>query len=263
MKRLLPLLLCLFPCFPSFAEELPILWLEAGKENEFQTVVDPGKNLSVEWTLRFEHRIIDRGPYYDIGAQAAGHRMLKIKVPPVKPGIYLKATLFFGETPYRDVIIASPDPFEDRKEWFDKHPIALYDPEGTTIELFEQEEMPFTRLRSFADIEAVKRGIVIIGEGTDFDRERGLAELLFEYAANGGIVFLVAPEGSIPLVFPGPIRAILMKEEPKHLFLDASVRGKGKTLALSTANNQVILISKWDRRHDFCEGKGRGTSNRA
>ena len=236
MKRLL-FLIVLF-CPPAFAEDLPILWFEAGTDNEMIVRSDD----FTRWSLRHEHRIIGRETAF------ADH--MRFSVPSINPGMLLPAIVFRNDTPYRKVFIASPDPFIDRKAWFEQHPIALYDPEGTTIEIFEDEEMPFTRLRSFADIEAVKKGIVIVGEGTDFDRERGLAELLFEYAANGGIVFVTAPKGDIQLDFSHRLRSLLMTDNPKHLFPDASKRAMMETWILYSARSEVVLRGSamgWDR----------------
>jgi hypothetical protein len=245
MKRLL-FLIVLF-CTPAFAADLPVIWLET--QNESQTIiVDQADNMPMDWALRHEHRILDRGTNYTV--LGFGQLALKTKVSPPKPGVCLNAKLFFGETPRYNVIVASPDPFEDRKEWFDKHPIALYDPEKTTAELLEEEEIPFKRLRSFADIEAVENVVIVIGEETDFDREKGLAELLFQKAAQGGNVFVVAPKGYVQLYFSHTLRSLLMTEDPKHLFPNASKRAMMETWILHSWRSEVMIRSsamRWDR----------------
>ena len=243
MKRLL-FFIVLF-CSPVFAENLPIQWFEAGKETEVPVI-----GLSGHWELRYEHRILDRGTIADTAEKVT---KIKIKIPPLKPGLQMRAKMFINGAANSEALIASPDPFENPGEWFDKHPIALYDPEKTTAEILEREKVPFTHLRSFADIEAVKQGVIIIGEKTDFDRERGLAELLYEYAANGGSVYVAAPEGSLSLHFPKPIDSLLMTKRPKHLFPDMSesfFRAKGHTWTLRASHNQVIIVREFDPSPD-------------
>ncbi|MCL2711397.1 MAG: hypothetical protein FWE95_11005 [Planctomycetaceae bacterium] len=241
MKRLL--LIIAFLCSPAFAEELPILWLEAGKEQEVQWI-HPGP--AQNWTLRFEHRTLDSGNLL-ILAQAAtiGHRSLTVKTPPVRPGIFLQAQLFFGDQHAVNVVIASPDPFEDRKEWFDKHPIALYDPEKTTTEFFEEQEIPFQHLRSFADIEAVKDAVIVVGQGVDFEREKGLAELLFQKAAaGGGSVLIVEPKGDFPLTFHPAIHSLKLLDHRREILPNSSRWGRGDAWTLQSEQGRIVLSPK-------------------
>jgi len=244
MKRLLFLpFLTAFLCSSVFAEDLPILWLEAGKEREVQWV-HPGP--AQDWTLRFEHRTLASGRLLTLsGAATIGHRSMAIKTPPVNPGVCLSAKLYFGDQHAVNVVIASSDPFEDRKEWFDKHPIALYDPEKTTADIFEEQEIPFQHLRSFADIEAVKDAVIVVGQGVDFEREKGLAELLFLKATDGGSVLVASPKGDVPFHIPPEyqplIYSLTLSADVKYLFpLSAGPIG-GVRWALQTKDNQLVL----------------------
>ena len=246
MKRLLFFLIITFAS-PLLADDLPVLWLEAGKENEFQTVV-PGPQ-TIDWSLRFEHRVLDQGKAHETTyTQAMGHRILKIKTPPLKPGVMLNAQLLIGDAPYRNVVIAPSDPFEDRETWFAEHPIALYDPNKTTIELFEEEEIPFKRLGSFAEIEAVENAVIVIGQGVDFEREKGLSELLFQKAADGGTVLVATPSGDIPLDYPPTIYSLTLNAEAKYLFPLASGRMGGGKWTLQTKDDQLFLVVYTDSR---------------
>jgi len=240
MKRLL-FLTVLF-CSPVFADELPVLWLTAGQERAMYFDEPEG-----HWILHHEHRVLNSGTIREMQMHVSWQpeprvsNFTSFKTPPLNPGLQLRAEFLVDNVPKYKVIIAASDPFEDRKKWFDEHPIALYDPEKTTVELFEEEEIPFKRLRSFADIESAKNTVIVIGEATDFDRERGLAELLFEKAAQDGSILVIAPKGDIPLVFSSPIRSLLMTESPKHIFPDVSDRTKWETWALDVVSNQVVL----------------------
>ena len=240
MKRLL--LFTAFLCSPAFAENLPIRWLEAGKENELFFLHPP----EADWSLRFEHRILDQGRFVDASRiSGAGERAFKIKAPPLRPGITLKAKLFFGDTPRYDIVIAPPDPFEDREEWFARHPIALYDPEETTAKFFEKEEIPFQLLRSFADIEAVEKAVVVVGQDVDFEKEKGLAELLLLKAVDGGSVLVASPKGSVPLDLPleyhPQIYSLTLGTSTKHLFPLASRPVGGVRWALHANGDQLVL----------------------
>jgi hypothetical protein len=245
MKRFL--LLLPFLCSSLFAEDLPVRWLEAGKLDSLG-VFDPLLQTQ-DWTLRFEHRILAQGKATEIRSRfhPPGSYQAEIKTPPLKPGITLKAQLLFGNKPYYDVIIASPDPFEDRKEWFAKHPIALYDPEKTTAEILEAYEIQFKQLRSFADIEAVKDAVIVFGQGVDFEKEKGLAELLFKKAADGGSILVAAPKGNVPLDIPleyyPMIYSLMLSAKPKHLFPFAFNRHDvpGIRWALKAKDDQLIL----------------------
>ena len=228
---------------PLLAEDLPVLWLEAGKENEFQTFVLGPQ--TIDWSLRFEHRILDQGKSYLINdSKAEGVFSFKIKTPPLKPGVMLKAALFFGDAPYSNVVIASYDPFEDRETWFAGHPIALYDPEKTTVEVFKEEEIPFKRLGSFAEIEAVENAVIVVGENINFDKEIGLAELLFEKAAKGASVLVAASWGDIPLDYPPAIYSLTLSAEAKYLFPLAHSRLSNLKWVLDTKDGQPFLLSE-------------------
>jgi len=250
MKRLLPLLLFLFSCSPSFAEELPILWLEAGKETEFR-LYEPLLH-ATHWTLRFEHRVLASGQVHNHlpDAQTLLRSVtIKVKTPPLDPGKTLRAKLFDGDVPTYNVVLAASDPFPDRKAWFDAHPIAIYDPEKGSVEALEQNEIPFKRLRSFADIEAVEDAVIVIGEGVNFETEKGLSELLFQKSIQGVSILVVAPAGDVPIDFHPNIHSFLLTGDRKYLFSTASrflgvgtwtLQAQSHRMVLSLSNNEII-----------------------
>ena len=199
---------------PLFAEDLPVVWLEAGKKDSVP-VVDRFLRTQ-DWTLRFEHRILAQGKATEMISSVlpAGYHKVEINIPPLKPGNTLKAKLFFGDKPHYDIVIASPDPFEDRKAWFAEHPIALYDPEQSIVYVFEKEEIPFKRLRSFADITSCENAVIVVGQGVDFEKEKKLTDLLFKKAAQGGFILVAAPKGDIfPFGYSSPITDIRFSDK--------------------------------------------------
>jgi len=245
MKRLLFFTVLL--CSPVLADDLPVVWLEAGKEHE----INVSETYEKRWELRYEHRVLSSG--------AIGPRTI-IRTPPMNPGLRIQAVWLIDDVPVRNAIIASPDPFEDRKEWLDKHPIALYDPEKTTADLFEEQEIPFQSLRSFADIETIERAVIVVGQDVDFEREKGLAELLFQKAAKGGSVLIAAPMGDIPLDYPPAIYSLTLSAEAKYLFPLASSRRGVFKWALHTKEGQLVLVSTPHTREHLNHMAGGGPS---
>lgn len=226
-----------------FAEELPSLWLEAGKENEIQIVCPE----AADWSLRYEHRTFDGGkilvvPSYRTKQQQLGLCVIKIKTPTLDPGIQLLATLLIGDKPYRKVVIASPEPFVDKESWFEQHPIALYDPEKKTAEVFRNNEIPFVSLRSFSDIENVEKAVIVVGQGTDWEREKGLFELLRNKLFEGGCVLVSSPKGKIPVVFDSSIFSMKLSTEPNYLFALATKRKDGGYFALKADRDEIFLV---------------------
>ena len=245
MKRLLILLLITFAYSPLLAEDLPVLWLEAGKETEVQLA-----HLGAEqdWTLQFEHRTLVGGKLLSLaGAATPGQRSLTVKTPSVKPGICVQAKLFFADVHVGNVVIASPDPFEDRKAWCENHPIALYDPERgfsglyTTTDLLMREEIAFTPLKSFADIENCTDAVIVVAGEIDFEKQRGLADVLYEKAAAGHSVLIVAPKGDIPLSFHPAIHSLKLLDHRGEIMPNLPNWGRGDAWTFQEKQGQVVL----------------------
>ncbi|MGL4942914.1 MAG: hypothetical protein ACRC46_06965 [Thermoguttaceae bacterium] len=181
------------------ADNLPVLWLEAGTEQKLSFV---DSHQSRDWTLEAGHRVIARGSVLEVPhAQAVNLVQIAVKTPPLKPSVTLEATLLLGGVPVRKVILAAPSPFVDVDQWCKENPIALYDPEGKTAKVFEREEIAFTSLRSFAEIENSENAVLVIGAETNFDTEKGLADLLFAKAQSGGKILVLPPAEKISLAF--------------------------------------------------------------
>ncbi|MDR1959423.1 MAG: hypothetical protein LBQ54_10360 [Planctomycetaceae bacterium] len=234
MKHMFFILLTLFPAV-LFAEELPVIWVEAGTNQKINLnlpmsevwtrkripVSNPISNSSGYWTLLYEHRVLASGTTSCNPSQIGTIFSFDLKTPSVKEGVTLQAELSFNDVTVRKVVVASQEPFEDRKAWFGKYPVALYDPEGKTAEFFEKEEYPFQHLKSFNDIETVTGRTIIIGEKTSFVRKRGLDKVLYQKMQTGNSVLVVAPVDNFPLDFSDPnntVYSLSLTENAKHLF---------------------------------------------
>ena len=251
MKRLLFFTVLL--CSPAFAEELPVIWFGAGGEYKLHHSVFSSPPPSLDWSLRFEHRILLRGSFGTPVTGVAVHEMILdtrkfgTQLPPIRPGITLKAQLFFDDTPYFDVVLASFDPFEDRKTWIAEHHFAVYDPEGKTIDYFEdhfddEPKFSFDKLSSFAEIEATEIKVILVGQGVSFEKEKGLAEVLFEKAAKGHSILVLSPEGDVPLPAGHPIYSLLLSENAKYIFpMQPRRQGSHGSFALQADVSDVVL----------------------
>lgn len=200
---------------PLLAEELPRLWLEAGKETEVRRALPDESRSATHWTLRFAHRTIASGR---IVLEPNSLARLTIKTPSLDAGKTLQGKLFFDDLPVNDVTLAASDPFENRDIWFAKHPISLYDPEGVTSELFEGYGIPFKKLTSFAEIENERATAILLGQQIDFDEQKGLAEILFHKARQGNVVLVFGPEGNVSLESSGPFRSMRLTSDREFLY---------------------------------------------
>jgi len=253
MKRLL-FYLFVFTLFasPLFAEELPFLWLEAGKATEVQWAhISPAQ----DWSLRFEHRTLDSGKLLNLPhAATAGQRSLTVKTPPVKPGVCVQAQLYFADQPVANIVIASPDPFEDRKEWCENHRIALYDlgmrrdplgfPNSSSVaSLLNREEISYTALTSFADIEHCTNTVILVTGELNFEMNRGLSDVLYEKAAAGHSVLIVGPDGDLPLNFHPAIHSLKLLDHRRDILPNcpSGSWGRGAAWTLQVKQGQAVL----------------------
>jgi len=151
----------------------------------------------------------------EAGPNAPGEITIKIAVPPVKDGVVLAAKLSISvfeagkakptATHERDIWIFPQSPFADRTEWLKKLKITLYDPKGPTAKLFAAEKIPFEEARDADAVEALKEGVLIVGEGLALDDEKGLVAAMKKAAAAGATVLCLAPlSGEIAIPGVGP-----------------------------------------------------------
>jgi len=148
----------------------------------------------------------------EAGPNAPGEITIKIAIPPIKDGAVLAAKLTISvfeagkakptATHEREVWIFPQSTFADRTEWLKKLKIALYDPKGPTAKLFAAEKIPFEEIRDADAVEALKDGVLIVGEGLALDDEKGLVAAIKKAAASGTTVLCLAPISG-ELAIPG------------------------------------------------------------
>lgn len=251
MKQL-PFIITLLLVLPLRAEEHPTLWLEAGKDRaltvhltmqeEFRYGVNSDRN-PASCELKTAHRTLASAKLSVMNTQIGMQVSWPLRFDLLNPGRTIEAEFSIEGKTVRNVIIASPDPFEDRTSWFDRHPIALYDPEGKTTETMEKLQWPFRPLNSFANLSGVESETIVVGNGISFENSRGLAELLYEKAATGGRILVLAPLDAVPLNFEAPVYSLQLRENPRPYFPATSYYRAGEGWQLRNEPGRTMLVS--------------------
>lgn len=171
---------------------------------------DPSIDGQIQWHYSANQRTLDRGEF-EIGRDDRGVAEIKLRIPKVRDGVIFKTEIRVAYVPgganeefaalTKPLWLFPEDPFADHRDTLKERNLALFDPEGRTVDLFEKIELPHQRIRNVAALEnRGEHSFVIVGESTSLIRNRGLAERLLSFAATGGTVLMLAPsEGVIPM----------------------------------------------------------------
>ena len=244
--------------------------LFGGHDARLPFVVTANRQLEgiAAWTLSVDQRIVARGKTAVAATpQTPGNIEIRVDMPKVKAGVVLRAVLSFaiyGQDRHtaeasleKPLWIFSEDPFTDRSRWLKELKICLFDPSGNTRQVFEKMKIPFSQTANVDSLDALDRGLLIIGEGTSFRDYRGLPELMMKTAAGGTAVLCLAPlDGEIMLPgslgvtteFPLPERLLLRRNDvicELDKRLDALVWGTGvrplaSALSVRSDRNRVV-----------------------
>jgi hypothetical protein len=180
----------------------------------FQVTDKKAESVGVEGRLQWHYsanqRTLARGEA-EIGRNDSGIAEVALRIPQVRDGVTFRTNLALAYVPrgangeaatlIRTLWLFPEDPFVDQRETLKERRLSLFDPEGSTADLFKKIELPHRRIRNAADLDdRDEHSYVIVGEGTSLIRNRGLAERLLSFAAAGGTVLMLAPsEGMIPM----------------------------------------------------------------
>jgi len=156
------------------------------------------------WAITVDRRAVARGEAEVVaGPGQPGRIDVQWDVPPVKAGVILRADLtvtLAGETRDSPLWIFPRDPFAGRARRPADRKIALFDPGRATARAFEGMGIPFDLARDVDAIGELAGVVLVVGEGTSFEDQRGLAEALVRSAARGLPVLCLAPSaGSLPV----------------------------------------------------------------
>lgn len=183
----------------------------AGEEIEltYQAVAANPIQGTVRWQYSAAERTLARG---EMAVKSERNESVEVAIglqlPPVREGIVfpteLTVTLHDAQEnlltqSQRTLWLFSRDPFVERRQWLKDLNISLYDPAGDTATLFEEAEIPFNKITNPGALEALDRGILIIGEGVSLRTRRGLADTMTLLADRGVSVLCLAPsDGELP-----------------------------------------------------------------
>jgi hypothetical protein len=182
-------------------------------EFKFRVVTPRAVKGRVTWRLAEGTATIKTGEVdLNTNANAPADVSFKIAVPPVKDGVVLPTQLTLNVIEdnqtkplasfAQDVWVFPKNAFADRSEWLKKLKITLYDPKGDTAKVLTAAMVPFEEARDVDAVAVVKEGVVIVGEGTSFKDERGLAGALLKLPIAGVVVLVLAPSSGEVLI-PG------------------------------------------------------------
>jgi len=183
---------------------------------EFRYIVQSDQALKgrVDWSLTLGQvrKLALQSTPIEVAAGKTAKTTLSFAPPPVKDGVILEARLIAAlfvdgqDKPAvvheKTIWIYPRNPFADRQTWLKNLQITLFDPERKTTAVLGKLKVPFAETVNVAALGELKKGIVIVGEGTSFAEYRDLSETLNRAAANGVAVLCLAPAGGV-LLLPG------------------------------------------------------------
>lgn len=198
----------------------------------------------VSWNLSVNQRTVQSG---DQPPNGSGIIPVTLSIPEIMPGIVMDGVLTLSyhvtggsvaaTSLARRVWLFSPDPFSGRIQWLKSLDIRLFDPEGGTAPVLEKAGIPFAMLKSVDAISQVDTGMVVVGECTHMDQQRGLADALMRVASAGRPVLCLAPAGG----------SISLEEHARPELSRGTVRLQSPS---SLTFRQSDVITNFDKRLD-------------
>jgi hypothetical protein len=198
------------------------------------------------WSFSIADRVLARRETpVDVQAGQPGDLVLRLDLPPTRPGVIIPGNVSIRLAPGPEVAhplwIFPEDPFIERRAALEAMNIILFDPEKNTAAVFERSQIPFRAVRDVASLAAAGNGLIVVGEGVSFRTWRGLAPAMIDAASRARPVLCLAPApGEIPLPglghsdLPSPCAVSLRQADVIGAFdkrLDAVWPPDGKTAA--------------------------------
>ncbi len=184
----------------------------AGREATFGSLIRGGDAAAgrLAWTLTALGRTLAGGTLdvrHDGGPATVA--AVNAAIPEVKQGVVVEAVFTAVlvdaagtrlATHARPVRIFPADPFIAQSRWLEALRLALVDPAGDTERVLTAAGVPFTLVRSEADVAAAEPRILVVGEGTSWLDQPELPTLVAGVTARGVPVLCLAPRaGTLPL----------------------------------------------------------------
>lgn len=186
--------------------------LTAGRLHEFHLQAASAEPFAgrIEWQFMVNNAVVGRGEH-EI-SQAAPAVLIRLEVPPVKPGVIVQGALVAVFVPAgqtagnkrmdRVLWFFPEDPLSESEQWVKSLRIRLFDPAGKTAALFEKAKIPHALIRDVEALAEEKDGVLVVGEGVSLKEYRGLADSVMKAVRSGaGVLCLALDEGEWPLPF--------------------------------------------------------------
>ena len=175
-----------------------------GQETTFH--VENATGEAVGWRLAIRNQTVARG---EARPANDGAPVVTVPMPPVKEGVALEAQLVLttvSTSLVKTLHLFHTNAVAGRRELLESRHIRLFDPEGATAEVFDAAEIPYTLVANLSALD-VPDSLIVVGEGVSLDEYPGLAQAIWNAAANGRAVLCLAPaEGFLPLPVADAVR---------------------------------------------------------
>lgn len=169
----------------------------------YQCVCQDAVQGKILWQYAAGARTLARGEEpLELAAGRPGRFELPVEFPPVRDGVIFETKMVVTVVDADNEVLAKiehplwlfpEDPYTDRREWLESLDLHLYDPEDSTVKLFEEAKIPYSRITNSNVLADFDEGILIVGSGTSLRKNRGLTDSLMELAQRGVRVICLAP----------------------------------------------------------------------
>ncbi len=177
-----------------------------------RVISDRAPEGTIHWSHSANQRTLARG---EVEVKRAGGvsstAEFTLRPPELREGVIFETTVTTEFVPRgsneaaasleRTLWLFPRNPLAGKSEWATQLDIELFDPDGNTADQFDDLEPSYRSIRNAASVDdSEQQGILIIGEGASLVRNRSLADSVFNAAAGGRRVVLLAPvDGALPL----------------------------------------------------------------
>jgi len=166
------------------------------------------KSLSGQWRLSVANHTVARGEKALNMANGLVPFNISFTLPELKPGIITDLILDLSVidvdsgnklvTTNKIIKSFSQNAFVDMDNWLESLNIVLFDPEKTTVKLFDNLNIPYRFTKNIDALTEINQGIVIVGEGVSLDENKGLWNVLVDVASrNIPVLCLALREGEM------------------------------------------------------------------
>lgn len=223
--------------------------------------------ITLQWRLLVENRALARGERKLDADQSKGDRdrietTLRVQVPSIRDDLSMKCHLIVECFGSNGNLIASTenlfwiyglDPFSGVRTAMIKTPIYLFDPHGTSAEVFRKSDLPYREIAKLERVNHIEHGLLVIGEGLSLEEYPQVDKAMVGAIGRGMSVLCLAPQnGVISLAglpdspYPRPERVEYANAEIVRRF-DKRLDSTHWTGGIDSAQSGVLQIRRGSR----------------